>query len=246
MENASKALIMVAGMLIALMIIGALLLMFNNLSNYQQVGTQNTRESQVIDFNNQFETYNRTDVRGSDLYSLLNRVVDYNRRKSTEALGLDEGKSLAYVPMQIQFTIGNIKLFTKDNINRLITQTSYTVNKTSNQFDNIYNEIRNIESAEGKQTIQNLCTGIDKIFYATNKKDAIISFNSAYGEIKYTWDNDLEGQYKKMYDAYNVKVHKYYEYVQFKRARFKCTGTTYNEQTGRITGMNFEFTGKFE
>ena len=59
MENASKALIMAASVLIALMIIGALILMFNGLSSYQEVGQQNTREDQVIAFNSQFETYNR-------------------------------------------------------------------------------------------------------------------------------------------------------------------------------------------
>ena len=53
MENASKALLMAAGVLIALIIIGALLLMFNNLSNYQETNTQNTRESQIVEFNKQ-------------------------------------------------------------------------------------------------------------------------------------------------------------------------------------------------
>ena len=83
MENASKALLMAGSVLIALMIIGALLLMFNNLSSYQEADVQTTREAQVLEFNNQYETYNRKNVRGSDLYSLLNRVVDYNKRKST-------------------------------------------------------------------------------------------------------------------------------------------------------------------
>ena len=40
MENASKALIMAGSVLIALMIIGALLLMFNSISNYQQTDTE--------------------------------------------------------------------------------------------------------------------------------------------------------------------------------------------------------------
>ena len=48
MENASKALIIAGSVLIALMIIGALLLMFSNLSNYQSTNTQGTREAQVI------------------------------------------------------------------------------------------------------------------------------------------------------------------------------------------------------
>ena len=36
MENASKALIMAGGILIALLVLGALLLMINNLSDYQK------------------------------------------------------------------------------------------------------------------------------------------------------------------------------------------------------------------
>lgn len=107
MENASKALIMAGSILISLMVIGALLLMFNNLSNYQKTGTQDTREAQVIAFNNQYETYNRKNVRGSDLYSLLSRVIDYNRRKSTQGTGEDSGKELAYQPMTITVYIGN-------------------------------------------------------------------------------------------------------------------------------------------
>lgn len=41
-------------------------------------------------------------------------------------------------------------------------------------------------------------------------------------------------------------VYQYYEYVQFKRAKFNCIGVIYDEQTGRIREMKFEFTEKFE
>lgn len=81
MENASKALLMAAGVLIALMTIGLLVIMFNNMSNTQKEGIQVAREAQVIEFNNQFTTYLRDDVRGSDMISLMNRVIDYNIRK---------------------------------------------------------------------------------------------------------------------------------------------------------------------
>ena len=81
MENASKALAMAGGVLISLLVIGALLLMFNNLSDYQKVGEQDEREAQMIEFNNQFITYLRDKVRGNEILSLMNRVVDYNTRK---------------------------------------------------------------------------------------------------------------------------------------------------------------------
>lgn len=147
MENASKALLMAGGVLISLMVLGALLLMFNSLSNYQESGTQDTREAQVIEFNNQYETYNRSNVRGSDLYSLLNRVVDYNRRKSTEGTGAkDEGQYLAYEPMTITFSINNKPLeFSADGgTNRLIKQNEYTQSSTKNEFEESINETKEV------------------------------------------------------------------------------------------------------
>ena len=119
MENASKALIMAGSVLIALMIIGALILMFGNLTSYQGTDTQSTRSAQVTEFNNQFETYNRDDVRGSDLYSLLNKVIDYNRRQTTAGTGNDRGQELAYMPMEVNFTIDITQLAAADGTNRL-------------------------------------------------------------------------------------------------------------------------------
>lgn len=158
MENASKALIMAGSVLIALMIIGALLLMFNSLSDYQKTDTTTTREAQVIEFNNQYETYNRKNVRGSDLYSVLNRVVDYNRRKSTEGKGQkDEGQYLAYIPMTIIINFaGKNQNFSADGTIRLIKMNTYTQSNTQNDFE------KDINTVKGqKETIlrrRNSCT----------------------------------------------------------------------------------------
>ena len=84
MENASKALVMAGSILIGLLVLGALILLFNNLSSYQNADIQNTRQAQVVEFNNEFTTYIREDVRGNELYSLLNRIIDYNKRKTLE------------------------------------------------------------------------------------------------------------------------------------------------------------------
>ena len=56
MENASKALIMAGSVLIALMIIGALILTFSNITAYQETNTRSTRSSQMAEFNSQYET----------------------------------------------------------------------------------------------------------------------------------------------------------------------------------------------
>lgn len=259
MENASKALIMIAGVLIALMIIGALLLMFNGLSSYQMVGQQNTREAQVIEFNNQFETYNRKDVRGSDLYSLVNKVVDYNRRKSTEGTGAnDEGQYLAYQPMTIKFTINPITELSADGgANRLIKSNNYEIGSTTNTFENVYKTIENLEANPdmgGKNALQNMATAKNKIFITSNdwkeKLKAINNFNSAYGKEKYLInvinEYNVTKTYSDMVTTYQEYVYQYYEYIQFKRAKFECTKVDYNQKTGRIIKMEFKFTEKFE
>ena len=249
MENASKALIIAASVFIALMILGALLLMFNNLSNYQNVGTQTTREAQVIEFNNQYTSYDRKNVRGSDLYSLLNRAIDYNKRKSTAGTGKDEGQYIAYQPMEITFDLNNKRnqfyATTETGFRHLITDNSYTVSGNSNSFENsISNTIKGLEDKYGAKAITDLATGKDSIFIANNssedeKKIALESYNKAVpaSQVARNW-NDL--------NSHKNDVYQYYEYVQFKRARFDCTSTTYDENNGRILSMNFVFTGKFE
>lgn len=261
MENASKALIMAGSVLIALMILAALLLMFNNLTNYQNTGTQITREAQVIEFNNQYETFNRKNVRGSDLYSLLNRVVDYNRRKSSEGTGKDEGQYLAYEPMTITFDLGSdLTVFyaptasNKDTYTHLLTMQGYEQSSTKNDFEtNIGTKIKNIESTYSADSLNNLVTGITKIFIANNssdteKKEAIDNFNKASKrKTVANWSEIAEGS------VIRKAVYQYYEYVQFKRAKFNCeanrysnTNIKYNNETGRIIEINFKFTGKFE
>lgn len=78
MENASKALLMAGGILIALLVVGALLLMFNQLSSYQRSNSDDLRDVQLVEFNKQFEQYTYTDIKGYELLSLINKVIDSN------------------------------------------------------------------------------------------------------------------------------------------------------------------------
>lgn len=246
MENASKALIMAGSVLIALMIIGALVLMFSNLTSYQETNKNLEKSAQIAEFNAQYETYNRNDLRGSKLYSLLNKVIDYNRRESVEGTGWsDKGKTVSYEQMTINFKIDVSKL-SVDGRNRLFTKgNNYTVNRNTNTFENnIKSEIDRLEKTYGQESLTNLTTGLTAIFIDTNDRQeqnlAINNFNSASKKKRVTkWEDIKPGS------AIREDIYKYYEYIQFKRAYFKCTGTKYNKQTGRITELNFEFTGKF-
>ena len=83
MENASKALVMAGGILIALLVIGALLLMFNQVSDYQRSGTDLEKDQQLTDFNKEFTQFTYGDIKGYELISLVNKVIDYNGKSGT-------------------------------------------------------------------------------------------------------------------------------------------------------------------
>lgn len=255
MENASKALVMAGGMLIALMIISALILMFSNLSAYQQTRVVDKRAAQVVEFNSQYETYNRTDVRGNELLSLLNRAIDYNRRKSTVGVG-EEGESIGYEPIKITFEFDKTKVIAPDvSNNQLFTTNKYTVSGNSNEFEkNIKEKIDSIENKYGKESLEKIAVVIGKTFIAStasqNEKDeAVKTFNQLCSKRTVTWSDIQPGSTTR------TEIYKYYEFIQFKRMHFDCiseegtvgsSGVEYDKNTGRIIAMNFNFNGKIE
>ncbi len=271
MENASKALIIAGSILIALMIIGAVLLMFNSLSNYQNIQDKDTKEAQIVKFNNQYETYNRDNVRGSDLYSLLNRVADYNRRKSEVGVNNeDEGVDSQFQPMTIIVSFkdnNNLKKLTYNNkesqlFKKILGGSKYTfeINKqTSNTFrDSINAEISELEEDKptskfkGKSGIQNLASGISNLdIKSSSDEKAILKARDLYNNnvnLTVTGGKATENNIMRKKDDIFEDVEFYYEYIQFKRAYFDCKSeeVVYNRNTGRITSMTFEFNGKFE
>lgn len=80
MENATKALIIAGGMLIAMLIVGLLVFGYTQLRQYQQTAYDEESTRKLADFNERFEAYNRTTVRGYQIISLGNLVYDTNIR----------------------------------------------------------------------------------------------------------------------------------------------------------------------
>ena len=80
MENASKALLIGAAILFAVMILSLLMLGYQQISNYFNAEHEATIIEQTTKFNSQFENYNQKNIRGTDMISLMNKVIDYNER----------------------------------------------------------------------------------------------------------------------------------------------------------------------
>lgn len=239
MENASKALIIAGSLLISLVIAGALVLMFTNLSTYQDSNIQTSRESQIQLFNQEFLSYNRKNIRGNDILTLINKVVDYNERKS---LGTDSSE-IKYEPMTIIIHLDYRSQLTLKSSNELFTQTDYTQDDNNNKLGSIIATCQAIEKTyTSTQVISKLVTNV------TNLYDIDETNTYEVAEADKLYDSIIPRRVTRSRTDAKDDVYKYYEYTQFKRAYFDPvdSGLKYNNGTGRIIQMEFKMTGKFE
>ena len=221
MENAAKALLIGAGFLVGMMVISLIMIGHRQISSYY-TAKEEAKEFQQLDaFNKQYTPYNRDDVRGSDLISLINKIIDFNTLNPE-----DEKITISvYIPnnstsQTFYYKYGenkDIKLvkldktYTQDNINEILTPAI------------------SIESQYSYGMATKLAANISTLMGDNSRKTKEQLLRDL--KINYTVDNNL--------------ILKYYQYQQFKRAHFNCTNLTFTNQ-GRIKSLSFRFNGKFE
>ena len=263
MENASKALIMAGGMLLAILIISLLIYAWSLFSKYQASKDELADIEDTAKFNEQFINYDRKGVQGYELLSLVNKVIDYNYRMSN-AEGAKNDEKYQPITIVIDFN-GNRKKLLRDSNNqnnKLFTSDLYKQSTTNNVFKDIIGTTHNIESRYGgADCATKIAKGIDGILLTEDQlqqnrnkgvtdeqswEAAVKKFNSCSENHHVSNKADLQGESNLIYQ--------YYEYMQFKKALFDSqssaityenqTGTSENQSgTGRITAMKFVFTG---
>ena len=110
-----------------------------------------------------------------------------------------------------------------------LLQRSYNQDNLKNRLTDKVTQIENKYNVGNVNYISNLTSNISKVMDNSNGQE----------ETQKILPKDLSnyGGYESIKEDALV----YYEYTQLKRAYFNCTGTAYNQQTGRIVEMNFEF-----
>lgn len=84
MENASKALIIAGSILIAMIVLSVLVWGWNRVARYHQTEEEIETVQQIFQKNKELESYNKQIVRGYELRSLYNLIIDMNTRYSEE------------------------------------------------------------------------------------------------------------------------------------------------------------------
>lgn len=271
MDNVSKALLIAGGMMIVMLVVTLVLFAWNTFSDYYSSQDNLSEITDVTEFNLQFTNYDRNNVMGYELLSLINQVADYNMRFS-KANTAKNDKGYEPVTITIDFKGQLSKLaYGYEDGNQLFNNNIYIQNDTNNTLQSIFDELRALENTYGTENLQNLSKSIDSIFLKDDdfyndvskterksdgeilqlKKNAIIKFNSiTKGKIAdlSTSEADIVTNYNKIQNDYKSISYKYNEYTQFKKARFESASSEilYDAETGRITQMKFDFTGEIK
>ena len=72
MENASYALKMAAGVLLAVLILSLMTFILNNYSQTQKTILEAKKTEKIVEFNEQFQAYEKAQMYGTDVISCLN------------------------------------------------------------------------------------------------------------------------------------------------------------------------------
>lgn len=85
MENASKALLIAGSILIALMILSLIIYVFTSTSRMAQAQEGKKETEEIVAFNQTYEAYNKKRMYGTDIITVVNKAIEYNR-KATEKI----------------------------------------------------------------------------------------------------------------------------------------------------------------
>lgn len=265
MENATKALLIVASVLIGLIILSALLLLYNQVSGFYQSNSNKTEEQQRLEFNKKFESYENQEIRGNELLSIMNMVDDYNATEPENGYAEMEFE-VDFISTdlfkQFNYESANSNKYLLSGLNSKITE-----NKL-NDFSSRVNDpstglISTLQSVSGSVRItetllQQLSSNIANImveetnsgasneYEISNRNEArrkranllknIFKVNVC-GSNTTTYTTDP--QYVDMVSTIKDVTLKYYEFTQFKRAHFDCIELEYDSVTGRVNKMSF-------
>ena len=216
MENESRALIIAGSVLLAILVIGMLVLMFNTISELKSTEASSEEVEKLAQYNRQIEMFNKDKLYGSEILSLSNLIDDYNKTQADLK---------GYHAIKLEVHTNNA--ITDEN-NRILMQKDYTDYKDIiNDFELVQkktNEAKTITISGKKIDIQKIAGKVDdEIEYELAKLGI---------EVDTTVMNNIQNAITK-YQTLKTTI------TEFKNRPFKLPEVEYEKSSGRIISMKF-------
>lgn len=210
MENASKALTIAGGVLIAVMLAVLVYYVFTQWGESQKMKQEDVDTVKIEEFNKSYLSYEKV-LYGSELLGLVNKMSDYNIS--------DDVRYNSYGTMDLKVEIKLLSGSTDNLFNRTGTYSLSTIKRT---IDDVMRDT--VEKYKGK------VSDSQWEFLAKSSNNSEQSFDNLCNELNISSSvNRRELQ---------ESAKEYYKYVQFKRMKFKHKETTFFD-TVRVKNMSF-------
>lgn len=85
MENATKALLIAGSMLITIIILGVLVMAWNNIKELPKTQEQIKEAEELSAFNKKYESYAKNNIRGTDIVTVVNMANSNNKKYQNQA-----------------------------------------------------------------------------------------------------------------------------------------------------------------
>ena len=210
MENASKALLIAGGVLIAILIVSVLVVTLNIVNSNQKTREKALATEQLAEFNQKYESYNKKALRGTDIITLMKMAIENNNSASSD--------NPYYINVIID--LGNKKIQDTSTRTVVLDKDKKVISDKTKRDPN---------SLEGTSKII-LGTWIDNVHYKTNGK-----VEKFFTTTDFT--DSMEEQTES--NGNTTITYKYSSFTTFKNDIFQCTNVEYNNQ-GRIKELEFK------
>ncbi len=220
MENASKALIMAAGVLLSVIIIGVAMFAYRGITGFQKEKDLGLSNAQLSKINDQIEKYtNKSVVYGSEVLSICNAIEDY-RKKYPKSEGYPE------IQFEVKMTVENSEGKEENDV----SQCFENLYLSSEEFDVAYKDAIANRDAVGKESISNGKTIEELYNFLGTDEQKIQRYIDLYN---ITEDKDTIKSHLRSYEKYSNCI------STFKGKQFKAT-TIYNSQNNIIEKVKIE------
>ena len=152
MENASKALLIAGGVLLAILIISLLMLTVNKISSFNTAREETVRTEQILKFNGQYEAFNKYNLLGTEIITAFNKVIDNNKKNPNTKISME----LRFIESVSGGVAEEMTKYTKNNV---LEQASQTNQASSEQVSSSRGMRINSNGAKDNATKTKLSSG---------------------------------------------------------------------------------------
>lgn len=230
MENASRALIIAGSVLISLLVIAALVFMFNQLTDLRQTQEDASMEDKLQSFYANLDTYIEDNKRGSDILSLANLIDDFNERRAGQNESKYGNEGYDPITLNVHYNVNtvdwNTTVFFKGHKDGWF-RSAEELTKAKQAIDNAVDK-------KGKDKISGVSNYNIQQLAGMRYQELLVLTTDKNGKTNY----ELLAKIQQEAEAYNILLA---EQKDVKNTiRFNEPQVTYDKVSSRVTKLVYE------